>query len=155
MVQKILGTIGIVFAVTACSGGANFITDPDLLTYTAVSQATSNNPMRFSSTVTITNNTSQSLSFLPSCPIPRTIIYANAARTGAPIWDSNTRPPPPCAAFMTVTLAPGKSVSYTLTATGAEALGASGVAGTYYLVDEVTLDGVGYAANAGQLALAR
>jgi hypothetical protein len=155
MLKRIFGTTGIVFAVTACGGGAHLITDPDLLTYTAVSQVTSNNPMSFSTTMTITNSTTKSISFLPSCPFVRTVIYANASRTGTPIWDSGTRPPPPCAAALTVTLAPGQSVSYMLIATGAEALGTSGAAGTYYLIDEVTLDGVGYAANAGQLALAR
>jgi hypothetical protein len=46
-------------------------------------------------------------------------------------------------------------VSYTLTATGSEALGASGAAGTYYLLNEVTLDGVSVRVNAGQLNLAR
>jgi len=46
-------------------------------------------------------------------------------------------------------------VSYTLTATGAEALGASGNAGTYYLMDEVTLDGIAIGVVAGQVNLAR
>lgn len=155
MLKSIFGTIVIIFGFTACGGGAQLITDPDLLTYTAVSQVTSNNPMMFSTTMTITNGAMKSISFLPSCPFVRTIIYANASRTGTPLWDSSTRPPPPCAVAMPVTLAPGQSVSYTLTATGVEALGTSGVAGTYYLIDEVTLDGVGYPTNAGQLSLAR
>jgi hypothetical protein len=155
MLKKVFATIVIVFGVAACGGGAQLITDPDLLTYTAVSQVTSNNPMTFSTTVTITNGTTKSISFLPSCPFVRTLVYANASRTGTPIWDSNTRPPPPCAATLTVTLAPGQLVSYMLIATGAEALGTSGAAGTYYLIDEVTLDGVPYATAAGQLSLAR
>jgi hypothetical protein len=155
MLKRVLGTIGIVSVLAACGGGANLITDPDLLTYTAVSQVTSNNPMMFSTTMTITNGTTKSISFLPSCPFVRTVVYANASRTGTPIWDSNTRPPPPCAATLSVTLTPGQSVSYTLTATGAEALGTSGAAGTYYLIDVVTLDGVPYATAAGQLSLAR
>ncbi|MFN2601125.1 MAG: hypothetical protein ABR582_00045 [Gemmatimonadaceae bacterium] len=156
MQTKTFAVTGMMLVIVGCGGGAQLITDPDLLTYTATSQVTSNKPMTFSTTVTISNGTSQSLSFRPSgCAIPRTLIYTNASRTGTPIWDSSTRPPPPCALAVSVTLAPGKSVSYTLTATGAEALGASGAAGTYYLTDEVTLDGVPYAASAGQLSLAR
>jgi hypothetical protein len=60
-----------------------------------------------------------------------------------------------CAAPTTFTLGAGKSVSYTLTAAGAEALGASGTPGTYYLLDEVTLDGISILVDAGQLSLAR
>jgi hypothetical protein len=155
MQMKKVAMIGMVFVIAACGGGAQLISGPDLLTYTASSQVTTNNPMKFSTTVTVTNNTNESISFTPSCPIPRTFVFANASRTGTPIWDSNTRAPTPCAASLTVTLAPGKSVNYTLTGTGAEVLGASGAAGTYYLEDEVTLDGVSTRITAGSLALAR
>lgn len=148
--------LGIMAAIAGCGGGAQLISSPDLLTYSATSQVTSNNPMRFSTTVTVTNGTTEAISFLPSCPIPRTLLYSTAARTGIPLWDSNTRIPLIlCAAPTTITLGAGKSVSYTLTATGAEALGASGTAGTYYVQDEVTLDGISILVNAGQLSLAR
>jgi hypothetical protein len=60
-----------------------------------------------------------------------------------------------CAAPTPITLGAGKSVTYTLTATGAEALGGSGTAGTYYLLDEVTLDGISTLVDAGQLSLTR
>jgi len=77
-------------------------------------------------------------------------------RNGTPAWDSNTRTPAVnCATPTSVSLGAGKSVTYTLTATGAEALGASGAVGTYYLVDEVTLDGVATRVNAGEVNLAR
>jgi len=152
---KVLTILGLIVAVGGCGGGAQLITGPDLLTYTATSQVTSNNPMRFSTTVTVTNETSQAISFQPVCPIPRTVVYSNAARTGTPVWDSNTRTPPPACTATAVSLAAGKSVTYTLTATGAEVLGASGAAGTYYLIDEVTLSGVSTPVNAGQVNLAR
>lgn len=143
-------------AVAGCGGGAHLISGPDLLTYSATSQVTSNNPMKFSTTVTVTNGTSAEVSFVPACPNPRTLVYSNANRTGTPIWDSNTRLPLlNCNTPSTLKLGAGKSVSYTLTATGAEALGASGSAGTYYLMDEVTLDGIGIAVVAGQVNLAR
>jgi hypothetical protein len=84
------------------------------------------------------------------------MVFSTAARTGTPVWDSNSRIPLiQCAAPTTFTLGAGKSVTYTLTATGAEALGASGTAGTYYLLNEVTLDGVSTRITAGQLNLAR
>lgn len=152
---KVFAILGIIAAGAGCGGGAQLITGPDLLTYTATSQVTSNNPMRFSTTVTVTNGTTESISFVPACPIPRTLVYANANRTGTAIWDSNSRTSTCMPAFPSVTLAAGKSVTYTLTATGSEALGASGAAGTYYLLDEVTLDGVSTQISAGQLNLAR
>jgi hypothetical protein len=72
------------------------------------------------------------------------------------LWDSNTRIPAiNCATPVTLTLGAGKSVSYTLTATGAEVLGAAGTPGTYFLLDEVTLSGVSTAVVAGSLNLAR
>jgi hypothetical protein len=49
----------------------------------------------------------------------------------------------------------GSSVSYTNTATGAEVLGTNGTPGTYYLVDEVTLDGESIRISAGEVILAR
>ena len=147
---------GIVVALAACGGGAQLGLGPDLLTYSAASQVTSNNPMRFSTTVTVRNGTTDPISFVPSCPIPRTLVYSTAARNGTPAWDSNTRTPAVnCATPTSVSLGAGKSVTYTLTATGAEALGASGAVGTYYLVDEVTLDGVATRVNAGEVNLAR
>jgi hypothetical protein len=155
MRRKASAILGFI-AVAGCGGGAHFITGPDLLTYTATSQVTANNPMRFSTTVTVTNGTTEAISFLPTCPIPRTVVYATAARTGTPLWDSNTRIPAiNCATPVTLTLGAGKSVSYTLTATGAEALGAAGTPGTYFLLDEVTLSGVSTAVVAGSLNLAR
>lgn len=156
MRRKDFAILGVIAAIAGCSGGAQLITGPDLLTYTATSQVTSNNPMRFSTAVIVTNGTTEAISFLPTCPIPRTLVYSTAARTGTPLWDSNTRIPLIlCATPTTVTLGAGKSVTYTLTATGSEALGASGTAGTYFLLDEVTLSGVITQISAGQLNLAR
>lgn len=155
MRRKDFAILGVIATIAGCGGGANLISGPDLLTYTATSQVTSNNPMRFSTTVTVTNGTTESISFVPACPIPRTLVYANASRTGTLIWDSNSRASTCMPAFPTVSLAAGKSVTYTLTATGSEALGASGTAGTYYLLDEVTLDGVNTRVSAGQVNLAR
>ncbi len=146
----------IVVGAVGCGGGAQLFVGPDLFTYSATSQVTSTNPMRFSTTVTVTNGTADAISFVPACPIPRTLVYSTAARNGTPIWDSNTRVPAIlCTVPSSVTLGAGKSVTYTLTATGAEALGASGTAGTYFLVDEVTLDGLSTRVNAGELTLAR
>lgn len=155
MQKKNLAIIGMTFVITAaCGGGAQLITAADLLTYSASSQMTGGK--NFSTTVTVTNNTNESISFTPACPIPRTYVFANASHTGTPIWDSNTRTPATnCSPLNMFTLAAGKSVSYTLTATSAEALGASGVNGTYYLVDEVTLDGVSTQIAAGSLPLTR
>lgn len=147
--------IGVAVASFGCGGGASVVTGPDLLTYTATSQVTSANPMRFSTTITVANTTTESISFTPTCPVPRTLVYSTAARTGTPIWDSNTRSPALNCTATPVTLAAGKSVSYTLTATGAEALPTTATPGTYYLVDEVTLGGIPYRVNAGDLPLAR
>lgn len=154
MLKKNVAMIGMIFGVAACGGGAQLISGPDLLTYTASSQMTGGKS--FSTTVTVTNNTSESISFTPTCPIPRTYVFANASRTGTPIWDSNTRTPAiNCTPPNVFTLAPGKSVSYTLNGTGTEALGATGVAGTYYVLDEVTLDDVTTRITAGSLPLTR
>jgi hypothetical protein len=155
MRSKVVAVVGIIAAGAGCGGGAQLITGPDLLTYTATSQVTSNNPMRFSTTVTVTNGTTEAISFVPACPIPRTVVYSTAARTGTPLWDSNSRASTCMPALPSVTLAAGKSVSYTLSATGSEALGASGTPGTYFLLDQVTLSGVSTAVSAGSLSLAR
>ena len=148
--------LGIVIASAACGGGGSNITGPDLLTYVATSQVTGANPMRFSSTVVVANATTESITFTPACLIPRTLVYSTAARTGTPVWDANVRLASiTCTAPQKVTLGVGKSVSYTLNATGAEVLGTTGTPGTYYLVDEVTLDGSVYRFPAGELAIAR
>jgi len=139
-----------------CSGGANLITGVDVLDFSATSQVTSANPMRFSSTVVVANTTAEAVSFTPSCPIPRILVYSSAARTGTPVWDSRVRDAATlCVTPQQVTVGVGKSVSYTNTATGAEVLGTSGAPGTYYLVDEVSLDGEAVRINAGQVILAR
>jgi hypothetical protein len=140
-----------------CSGGANLITGVDILDFTATSQVTSGNPMRFSSTVVVTNTTTQPVTFTPACSNPRILVYSSATRTGTPVFDSKARDATTICAMIAnqVTLAAGKSVSYTNTATGAEVLGTNGTPGTYYLVDEVTLDGEAVRVNAGQVVLAR
>lgn len=147
--------LGVAVASFGCGGGASIVTGPDLLTYTATSQVTSANPMRFSTTVTVANTTTESISFTPTCPVPRTLVYSTASRTGTPIWDSKIRTTFVSCTPTPVTLTAGKSVTYTLTATGAEVLPTTATPGTYYLVDEVTLDGVPYRVNAGDLPLAR
>jgi hypothetical protein len=83
------------------------------------------------------------------------LVYATAARTGTPIWDSNDRPTVCTLPGTSTTLAAGKSVTYTANVTGAEVLGASGSAGTYYITDQVSLSGVVSQATAGQLNLTR
>jgi len=147
--------LGIAAAGFGCGGGASIVTGPDLLDYVATSQVTSANPMRFSTTVVIANTTTEQISFTPTCPIPRTLVYSTASRTGTPVWDSNTRSPAVSCTATKVTLNVGQSKSYTLTATGAEALPTSATPGTYYLVDEVVLDGNTYRFNAGELPLSR
>jgi hypothetical protein len=148
--------LGMVIASAACGGGASIVTGPDLLDYLGSSQITGANPMRFSSKVVITNTTTESITFTPACPIPRTLVYSTSARTGTPIWDSKVRDAATsCAASTPVTLNAGKTVTYTLNATGAEVLGTTGTPGTYYLVNEVTLDGVPYRVSGGDIALAR
>lgn len=146
--------LGFVAVLPACGGGSNLISGPDILTYVATSQVTSSNPMRFSTTVVVGNTTTDPITFTPACPTPRTLVFSNATGTGTPIWDSNTGAAA-CTTQPSVTLGVGKTVSYTRTATGTEVLGATGVAGTYYVVDEVTLDGQPIRVSAGQLALTR
>jgi len=142
-------------AIAACSGGGQNIIGPELFIYTATSQVTSTNPMRFQTTVTIGNPTTDQIEFAPACNIPRVLVYATAARTGTPIWDSNTRNTACVTVPATVKLAAGASVSYSQTVTGSEVLGASGSAGTYYVTDEVTLSGVVSRVTAGQVNLTR
>jgi len=142
-------------AIAACSGGGQNIIGPELFTYTATSQVTSTNPMRFQTTVTVKNPTTDQIEFIPGCPIPRVLVYATSARSGTPTWDSNTRNTPCTLVPTTVKLAPGASASYTTTVTGAEVLGASGSAGTYFVTDEVTLSRVISRVTAGEVSLTR
>jgi hypothetical protein len=139
-----------------CGGGANLITDVDLLSYVATSQVISANPMRFSTTVVVANTKTEATSFTPACAVPRILVYSSSARTGTPVFDSRTRDAASlCATPQKVSLAVGATVNYTNTATGAEVLGANGTPGTYYLVDEVTLDGEPIRVVAGEVILAR
>jgi hypothetical protein len=142
-------------AIAACSGGSQNIVGPELFTYTATSQVTSTNPMRFQTTVTIKNPTTDQLEFVPTCNLPRVLVYSTAARTGTVVWDSNTRNIPCMPVIATVKLGTGASVSYSQTVTGSEVLGASGSAGTYYITDEVSLSGVVSRVTAGQVNLTR
>ena len=139
-----------------CGGGANLITGVDLLSYVATSQVTSANPMRFSTTVVVANTTTEATSFTPSCAVPRILVYPSAARTGTPVFDSKTRDTGSlCGTPQKTSLGVSKSISYTNTATGAEVLGSNGTPGTYYIVDEVTLDGEPIRVVAGEVILAR
>jgi hypothetical protein len=150
------GILSIAAVIVACSGGSQNIVGPELFSYSATSQVTSANPMRFQTTVTITNSTSDEIDFTGQpCNNPRVLVYATAARTGTPLWDSNSRLTPCTLPGTSVKLAAGKSVSYTATVTGAEVLGASGSAGTYYITDEVSLSGIVSRVTAGQLNLTR
>jgi len=143
-------------AIAACAGGGQNIIGPELFSYTATSQVTSTNPMRFQSTVSIKNPTTDQIEFvIPGCNHPRVLVYSTSARTGTPVWDSNSRPTVCLLPTTTVKLAAGASVSYTQTVTGAEVLGPSGSAGTYYITDEVTLSGVVSRVTAGQVNLTR
>jgi hypothetical protein len=151
------GILCIAAAIGACAGGGQNIIGPELFTYTATSQVTSTNPMRFQTTVNIKNPTTDQIEFvIPACNFPRVLVYSTSARTGTPLWDSNSRPTAICPLpATTVKLAAGASVSYTQTVTGAEVLGASGSAGTYYVTDEVSLSGVVSRVTAGQVSLTR
>jgi hypothetical protein len=151
-----LAIFGITAALAACGGGASNLSGPELFTYSAATQITSTNPMRFQTTVTVRNGTADAVEFEPGCPIPRVLIYSTAARSGTPVWDSNTRSNN-CAALNTapLTLQPGASLNFALTASGAEALGTSGAAGTYFVVGEVTLSSVVAKVNAGEVNLSR
>jgi len=151
-----LGILSIAAVIAACAGGSQNIVGPELFTYSATSEVTSTNPMRFKTTVTIKNSTTDQIDFTaPPCNSPRVLVYATTARTGAPVWDSDTRLTPCTLVPVTVKLAAGASVSYAQTVTGAEVLGASGSAGTYYVTDEVSLSGVVSRITAGQVNLTR
>lgn len=154
--KKLFAAIALAVGI-GCGGGMNLITGADLLDFVATSQVTSANPMRFSTTVVVTNTTNDPVTFTPGCSTPRILVYSSAARTGTPVFDSRARDAAtPCATIgQQITLAVGKSVSYTNSATGAEALGTNGSPGTYFLLDELTLDGEPVQVVAGQLNLAR
>src|ERR1043165_4890583 len=100
--------VGIVVASAACGGGASVVTGPDLLDYVGSSQITGANPMRFSATVVIANTTTESVSFTPTCPVPRVLVYSTAARTGTPVFDSKVRDGASCSSPGKVTINPGK-----------------------------------------------
>lgn len=156
MKGTLLGILCVTASIAACSGGGQSITGPELFTYTATSQVTSMSPMRFQTTVTIRNPTTDEIEFdVPSCNHPRVLVYSTAARTGTPGWDSNSRAVVCALPITTVRLAGGASVSYTQTVTGVEVLGPSGSAGTYYITDEVALSGVVSRIAAGQVNLTR
>jgi len=140
--------------IAGCSGGSQNIVGPELFAYTAISEVTSTNPMRFKTTATIRNPTADQIEFVPACNLPRVLVYSTAERTGSVVWDSNTRNAP-CAVQSSVKLAANSQVSYSQTVTGAEVLGASGSAGTYYITDEVTLSGIISRVTAGQINLTR
>lgn len=156
MKRHTLGILCLTASLAACAGGGQNIIGPELFTYTASSEVTSTNPMRFRTTVTIRNPTTDEIEFvIPACNHPRVLVYSTAARTGTVVWDSNSRAIVCLQPTTTVKLAAGASVSYTQTVTGAEVLGPSGSAGTYYITDEVTLSGVVSRVTAGQLNLTR
>lgn len=155
MKRHILGILCLT-AIAACAGGGQNIIGPELFAYSASSEVTSTNPMRFRTTITITNPTTDDIDFVaPPCGTPRVLVYATAARTGTPLWDSNSRTTVCLLPGVPTKLAAGKSVTYTANVTGAEVLGASGSAGTYYITDEVSLSGIVSRATAGQLNLTR
>jgi hypothetical protein len=155
MMKTKLLVVGVLAAFIGCGGGASLISGPDLLTYVGSSQITSNNPMRFSATITVTNTTNSPITFTTGCPIPRVFVFDNPNLNGTPIYDSNTRANLPSCSPQQVTLGANKSVNYNLSVNGADVLGASRSPGTYYVATEVTLDNARYAATAGSLAIAR
>jgi len=143
--------LGIVIA--GCSGGASSVVGPELFTYTAASQVTGSNPMRFSTTVTVTNGSNGPIEYVPACN-PRVLVYTTSARTGTPFWDSNSLGTP-CPLQMGTALAAGDSRTYTFNGLGSTVLGAAGVPGMYYLVAEINLSGIVTQVNAGQLNITR
>jgi hypothetical protein len=154
--RNTLGILCLSVAIAGCAGGGQNIIGPELFAYTASSEVTSTNPMRFRTSITVTNPTSDDITIVGQpCNTPRVLVYATAARTGTPLWDSNSRPSVCTLPGTSTTLAAGKSVTYTANVTGAEVLGASGSAGTYYITDQVSLSGVVSQATAGQLNLTR
>jgi hypothetical protein len=151
-----LGILSIPAVIAACAGGSQNIVGPELFNYSATSQVTSTNPMRFQTTVTIKNPTTDQIEFvIDQCNFPRVLVYSTPARTGTLVWDSNSRPTVCILPVKTIKLAAGASVSFTQTVMGAEVLGASGSAGTYYVTDEVTLSGVVSRVTAGEVNLTR
>ena len=156
MRRNTLGILCLSAAIAGCAGGSQNIIGPELFAYTASSEVTSTNPMQFRTSITVTNPTSDNIEIVGQpCNTPRVLVYATAARTGTPLWDSNTRTTVCTLPGASITLAAGKSVTYTANVTGAEVLGASGSAGTYYITDQVSLSGVVSQATAGQLNLTR
>lgn len=156
MKKTLPGILCVTASIAACSGGGLNIIGPELFTYSATSQVTSTSPMRFQTTVTIRNPTTDEIEFdVSTCNHPRVLVYSTAARTGTVVWDSNSRAIVCSLPITTVRLAGGASVSYTQTVTGAEVLGPSGSAGTYYITDEVSLSGVVSRVTAGQVNLTR
>ena len=156
MKRHTLGMLCLTASIAACGGGGQSIVGPELFAYSAVSQVASGNPMRFQTTVTIRNPTTDQIEFdVVTCNHPRVFVYSNAARTGTVVWDSNSRAVVCTTDITNVKLAAGASVSYTQTVTGAEVLGPSGAAGTYYIADEVVLSGVRTRVPAGQVNLTR
>lgn len=157
MKRNLPGILCVTVAIAACSGGSSLnIIGPELFTYSATSQVTSTSPMRFQTTVTIRNPTTDEIEFdVSPCNHPRVLVYSTAARTGTVVWDSNSRAIVCSLPITTVRLAGGATVSYTQTVTGAEVLGPSGSAGTYYITDEVSLSGVVSRVTAGQVNLTR
>ena len=156
MRRNTLGILCLSAAIAACAGGSQNVVGPELFTYTASSEITSTNPMRFRTSITVTNPTSDNVNIVGQpCNTPRVLVYATSARTGMPLWDSNSRPTACTLPGASTTLAPSKSVTYTATVTGAEVLGASGSPGTYYITDQVSLSGVVSQATAGEVNLTR
>jgi len=154
--RNTLGILCLSAEIAACAGGRSNIVGPQLFAYTASSEVTSTNPMRFRTSITITNPTSDDIEIVgQSCNTPRVLVYATAARTGTPFWDSNNRTTSCTTPGVSTKLAAGKSVTYTANVTGAEVLGASGSPGIYYITDQVSLSGVVSQATAGQLNLTR
>ena len=154
MMSKISPRVfALVTIIAGCSGGASSVLGPELFTYTAASQVTGSNPMRFSTTATVTNGTNGPIEYVPACN-PRVLVYTTSARTGTPFWDSNSLALP-CPIQMGTALAAGDSRTYTFTGLGSTVLGAAGVPGTYYLVAEINLSGIVTQVNAGQLNITR
>src|SRR5688500_17867391 len=139
--RSLSGILCVVASIAACSGGASLnILGPELFTYTATSQVTSTSPMRFQTTVTVRNPTTDEIEFdVSPCNHPRVLVYSTAARSGPAVWDSNSRAIVCSLPITTVRLAGGASVSYTQTVTGAEVLGPSGSAGADYITSQVAL----------------
>ena len=149
-----LAVVALATVIASCTGGASSIAGPELFTYSATSQVTASNPMRFSTTATVTNATNGPIEYVPACPNPRVLVYTTPARTGAPFWDSNSLTLP-CPLQMGTVLAAGDSRTYTFSDLGSTVLGAAGTPGTYYLAAEINLSGIVTRVAAGQLNITR